>query len=933
MADDTPDSRDMSRWAVVKRAATAGPLPAEHEINQDDIDGFLLEAVVDGNIDRVRYLLTRHPRPRADSRDKALDLASWNNHVVIMQLLVNVGPAALSTTALKYATLGSSLEAITYLVGSSKDPLTYVNSFDEEERTALHYALRHGMYGGYQEKTVRYLIDLGADAALKDSQGRSPAHYACDRPEVPLNVLKLLIRKAGSSIDDQDLDGNTYLHLASRANKGESVGESVEWLLANGANAALKDSQGRSPAHYACDRPEVPLNVLKLLIRKAGSSIDDQDLDGNTYLHLVSRANKGESVGWLLANGAKSSTTDRMDQTAWELAVECCSFDAVGRFAYEEVEYRARSDEDSRVYNSKSYRGEWHDIRAGNIKMLVYGQLARLDKRKYLGWSLQEIIGLVNQTFHEENTSSKILGIRDTSCIFENSKENGPVVDEKEEFEPSFISLVMPFFNATSLEALRNRSGISKKLMQSQYCCCEDPASLGIHLPRTLDEYCYPSLDTPTLDIRNRDQVVIRYQEKSKSWSEESPSVVTVPQAWLWKFDNVIMTALPSDIDVLNPLHTNMMQSWDMYRRFKNVKPEEALGLFLSDLVDVLDRPAMAGLSEPIFNIFEKAIAGLSERVDKYTQSPDVNSIKMVEEKIFLHEIDDIREELSMIKTVLFQQEEVWRDFANKAWPLYWPDGPGGRFKPLPETPDGRVISETERRAWIKIQRPLIQFAKFNRRIAKLDEDAERVERAIDRKLDLKTKHASLREAHTMAIMSAAVFGFTIITIIFTPLSFVVTLFALPIDRFQKQQIPSVWTDQAGMYSTNYMGKWIVTAELVSISLTLTIMWFMVEYGLRVPITDRIKKWAQGMLKGLLNKIQKKEGDETPPASPRAGNAGKSAGEGQSKKKAKVSIDPSDPEDGSKKHQPRRRKWFSKREKSKPDEEEGTENGKHPDEK
>jgi len=38
--------------------------------------------------------------------------------------------------------------------------------------------------------------------------------------------------------------------------------------------------------------------------------------------------------------------------------------------------------------------------------------------------------------------------------------------------------------------------------------------------------------------------------------------------------------------------------------------------------------------------------------------------------------------------------------------------------------------------------------------------------------------------------MSAAVIGFigfTIITIIFTPLSFIVALFALPIDRFQKQ--------------------------------------------------------------------------------------------------------------------------------------------------
>jgi hypothetical protein len=369
----------------------------------------------------------------------------------------------------------------------------------------------------------------------------------------------------------------------------------------------------------------------------------------------------------------------------------------------------------------------------------------------------------------------------------------------------------MPFFHATSPEALGKRCVISKGLMQSHYCCSENPASIGIHLPRTLDEYCNPSLDTPTLDTRNRDQVVLRYQkEKAKSWSEDSPSVVTVPQAWLWKFGTVIMTALPSDINAVNPLlEQNMVHSWNTSSTVLSSNTEQVFGLFLSDLVDILDRPAMAGLSEPIFNIFEKAIADLSERVDKYTKDADVDTIKIADEKKFLHEIDDIREELSMIKTVLFQQEEVWRDFANKAWPLYWPDGPGGRFKPLPETPDGRDISETDRRTWIKIQRPQIQFAKFNRRIAKLDADAERVERAIDRKLDLKTKHASLREAHTMAIMSAAVFGFTIITIIFTPLSFVVALFALPIDRFQKQQVPSVWTDQAGMYSTNYMGKWI----------------------------------------------------------------------------------------------------------------------------
>lgn len=96
---------------------------------------------------------------------------------------------------------------------------------------------------------------------------------------------------------------------------------------------------------------------------------------------------------------------------------------------------------------------------------------------------------------------------------------------------------------------------------------------------------------------------------------------------------------------------------------------EQALGLFLSDLMDAVDRAFMAGLSEPIFSIFEKAIADLSEEVNNYIKSTDVDTISINKEKQFLHCIDDIREELSMIKTVQFQQEEVWKDFTNKTWP------------------------------------------------------------------------------------------------------------------------------------------------------------------------------------------------------------------------------------------------------------------------
>jgi len=258
-----------------------------------------------------------------------------------------------------------------------------------------------------------------------------------------------------------------------------------------------------------------------------------------------------------------------------------------------------------------------------------------------------------------------------------------------------------------------------------------------------------------------------------------------------------------------------------------------------------------------------------------------------------------------MIKTVSLQQEEVWKDFASQAWPEHWPDGSDGQFK-LDLT--SQTTFETPKEIWNKIRRPQSQFTKFKRRVAKLDEDAQRVERAIDRKLDLKTKHANMNESHVTAIISAAVFGFTIITIIFTPLSFIVSLFTLPIDRFQKQQVPSLWNNQTGMYSTNYIGKWIATAELVSVSLTLVVMWFMVEYGLHVPITHYTKTWAKGLRQKAAAKLKKSNNGEQP------------------EDKGELPRNQSKPERRSKKQPARHRKWFKKSGTDGNDEERGMEN-------
>jgi sRNA-binding protein len=111
------------------------------------------------------------------------------------------------------------------------------------------------------------------------------------------------------------------------------------------------------------------------------------------------------------------------------------------------------------------------------------------------------------------------------------------------------------------------------------------------------------------------------------------------------------------------------------------------------------------------------------------------------------------------------------------------------------------------------------------------------------------------------------------------------------------------------------------SAELVSVSLTLAIMWFMVEYGLRVHLARKVMKRAKRLLERTSKEPQKKDGNEITDA-----NAKENAE--HSKNEAKVSALQPKPEDGSRNGQARYRKWLPSRETSKSDEEKGTEKGK-----
>ena len=341
----------------------------------------------------------------------------------------------------------------------------------------------------------------------------------------------------------------------------------------------------------------------------------------------------------------------------------------------------------------------------------------------------------------------------------------------------------------------------------------ERPAA-STYKSRSLDEAYYPGLNMHQLSTRNGDQVISRI-----ALMEEKPQrVLFVPQLWIWKLDNVVVSALSSRGDNIGDtvVTDRIGESW---AKSNSHDTTLLVAMILSEYINLLDRPLLAYLQDPLFFTFEKAVALTFEEVQAYVKEASMDSIKIDKEKDFMHKISDIREELVMIQSIVTQQRRVWNEFwkenfesNSSATAKTSNEQAYSKNKPDNSKPDPwkGVDEETKNILRKMVERPIWQIPLFLERIDKIDKDAERVEKWIASQLDLKVKHASLKESHNSTVLSTAVIGFTVITIIFTPLAFLASLLALPIERFTKLQsnATAVTGEPLAVYTTNYTGTW-----------------------------------------------------------------------------------------------------------------------------
>lgn len=167
-----------------------------------------------------------------------------------------------------------------------------------QQLTPLLAACRDSYYG--RAEIVLALIANGADAAVRDENGRTPLHHAALGVEPGVAVMLL---DAGAPVDAVDDDGYTPLARACSAGNDALVALLLE-------RRAVPAAPGAMPALCAAAAGTSDAAGIVRRLLQAKAAIDARDDGGRTALHHAVAAGHVEAVRALLAAGAAIDVRD-----------------------------------------------------------------------------------------------------------------------------------------------------------------------------------------------------------------------------------------------------------------------------------------------------------------------------------------------------------------------------------------------------------------------------------------------------------------------------------------------------------------------------------------------------------------------------------------------------------------------------------------------
>ena len=160
-------------------------------------------------------------------------------------------------------------------------------------------------------KILRRLLTADPDLAhARDQEGAISLHHAADRGNV--ESVRVLL-DAGADLDARDNRGQTPLYRAALWTEVDREFESCQ-----GAFDLLVE-RGASLDAFICALGGQRERLAELLAAEP-AMLQATDTGGNTLLHLAARAGQGESVRFLLEEGALTDQRNKAGETALDLA-------------------------------------------------------------------------------------------------------------------------------------------------------------------------------------------------------------------------------------------------------------------------------------------------------------------------------------------------------------------------------------------------------------------------------------------------------------------------------------------------------------------------------------------------------------------------------------------------------------------------------------
>ncbi|KAG8530717.1 uncharacterized protein KY384_004074 [Bacidia gigantensis] len=201
---------------------------------------------------------------------------------------------------------------IVRLVALGADP----HAVDFSGNNLFHYLARH------KKRTVddgrEHLIDLalklGVDPNARNHRGQIPLHmvvgnlFQFDEDTIDF----FLGQRSLSNINTTDVHGISPLHLAATISESR-----IQKLLMLGADPVLLTADGQSLLHIAsrARKSNVVGLITDIFGTKNSALIDHVDRDGRTALHHACRSGRAETVRILLEAGADPNKKDKRAET------------------------------------------------------------------------------------------------------------------------------------------------------------------------------------------------------------------------------------------------------------------------------------------------------------------------------------------------------------------------------------------------------------------------------------------------------------------------------------------------------------------------------------------------------------------------------------------------------------------------------------------